>query len=361
MRKCSLHFFTIRPEEFYGKIPFIVTDLIAELNARQCCKVEGIFRLNGGDVQIRQLIDKFDHGKVTDWSQFRDIHTVSTTLKRYFSQMGNQDPIFPFTEYDRLIGLMKSDDSEEQINGMKKLVSELHPVRIKILYVLCNFLKELSVHFSVTQMTIDNLAICFAQNVIAAPPGTTSGLSDCKYTNAAFGILLSAFDRIFEGVTVTEADYCTQEDLIPFYAATVSEDVVVRHVKKLALRENSLVKFAPVCKKSKHPKYKRPSGPTENVLYNQPVAKPAPEPEPELEAEPKPETETPKAPIAVKPALSALSTEHRMSDFGGRFRPIDLSTLSMGRSPITQDDSSDSDSDNDDQQRCVYVLGGFGF
>jgi hypothetical protein len=68
--------------------------------------------------------------------------------------------------------------------------------------------------------------------------------------------------------------------------------------------------------------------------------------------EPEPEPVVSK-PIAVKP--TTLLTDHRMSDFGGRFKPFDLSALTLLNSPMGP---SDGDNSDDDGQMQMYVLGG---
>ena len=71
------HFFSMPPEAFHGKIPYIVSDLICELRRRQWYKVEGIFRLNGSDKVIKEIVADIDKGPIADWSKYPSVHDLA--------------------------------------------------------------------------------------------------------------------------------------------------------------------------------------------------------------------------------------------------------------------------------------------
>ena len=95
--------FELPPEKFRGKIPFIVSDIVNELKKRKCEEVEGIFRHNGSDTGIKQLINEFNYGQIQDWSKYTEIHILSVTLKRYLRRIADFEPLIPFELYDCFI------------------------------------------------------------------------------------------------------------------------------------------------------------------------------------------------------------------------------------------------------------------
>ena len=269
-----MHCFTILPEEFFGKIPFIVSNIIEELRERHCNRVEGIFRQNGTDGQIKALTEKLDKGPVTDWSSFSDIHTITTTLKRYFSTMATQEPLLTFAMYDNIVNVMRLETYDKQLSALRKLVNSLPVVRKKTLSYLCQFLNELAGDARETKMSAENLAICFAQSVISAPVGKQIGLNDCKHTNGAFGLMISDFDYIFKDARTSEKDLCTPEDLEIIMQPTAPDATIQQLVKRMKVRkvfDNMTIQMGnngAVSTISQPPKWRRSEEWRKTLLFN---------------------------------------------------------------------------------------------
>ena len=275
--KPAMRCFTILPEEFFGKIPFIVSNLIEQLRERHCNRVEGIFRLNGNDAQIKALTEKLDKGPVTDWAAFGDIHTITTTLKRYFSTMATQEPLLTFAKYDHIVNVMRLETYEKQLSALRKLVNSLPVVRRKTLSYLCQFLHELSLDARETKMSAENLAICFAQSVIAAPVGKQIGLNDCKHTNGAFGLMIADYDYIFRDAHTTEKDLCTPQDLEIIMQPMAPDATIQQLVKRLKVQivfEDMKIQMGnngAVSKIAQPPKWRRSEDWRKSLLFNQGV------------------------------------------------------------------------------------------
>lgn len=258
----SKKFFEIPPEKFNGKIPFIVTDLIEEMKRRKVENIQGIFRLNGSDVRCRELIENLNNGRVTNFSKYSDINTLSTVLKRYFRKMSESGPLIPFSLYKKLISVM--DDSsmsqEQQVNLIKPLLrSEMSECRLKILKYLCQFLTFISEHESENQMNIKNLAICIAPNIIVSQTQTDGAMKESGLVNNAFALILGKYESFLDGISINEDDIMTDEDFAVMTSSKFPVSTLQHLILRYKEREDSLIPYIPFCHFSENPKYIRPS------------------------------------------------------------------------------------------------------
>ena len=61
------HFFTKSLAEYEGKVPFIVTDLIKEMEVLGSAKYEGIFRLSAQKSTVENLCLMLDKNRIKNW------------------------------------------------------------------------------------------------------------------------------------------------------------------------------------------------------------------------------------------------------------------------------------------------------
>ena len=257
-----MKYFEVPPEKFNGKIPYIVSDLIEEMKRRKVEKIQGIFRLNGSDVRCKELIDSLNNGRVTDFSQYSDINTLSTVLKRYFRKMSEANPLFPFSLYNKIISAMNDSSmtEEQHINLLRPLLrSEMSECRLKILKYLCQFLTFLAENESENQMNINNLSICIAPNVIVPQHQSDDAMKESGLVNNAFALIVRNYETFLDGITINEEDIMTDED----FALMTSPKFVVSTLQHLILRckerEDTLIPYIPYCQISNNPRYKRPT------------------------------------------------------------------------------------------------------
>ncbi|OHS99469.1 RhoGAP domain containing protein [Tritrichomonas foetus] len=258
----EIKFFEIPPERFSGKIPFIVTDLIQEMRRRNCEKVVGLFRLNGSDVRCKQLIEELNKGRVTDFSHITDIHTIATVLKRYFRRMSEHDPLIPFTIAECFIALMEIDSNDaepQQLKVMKSLIHEnLNQCRKKILYYLCEFLTFIAENESSNQMSVKNLSICIAPNIIVSDHNSGNAMQESGFVNSAFSLLLTHYKEMID-IELTNEDFCDEEDIAQICSPKINMVNVKHLIVRCKLRENSLIPYVPTCRVSKNEMFKRPT------------------------------------------------------------------------------------------------------
>lgn len=259
------HFFDMPPEAFHGKIPFIVTDLIAELKRRNCEKVEGIFRLNGSDTRINQLIAEMDKGRIQDWDKYNkpeDIHVISTALKRYFGRMAEKEPLATHEYYACFIGAMESINADPKSKPVLNTLTGLLPkIRRLTMGYLCKFLYDISTNSAENKMTPSNLAICFAPNILTStdvPPDLA--LQQQQEANKVFAILIEDYQMVFEGIDFNdESLICNEEDFNLFNAPPINVVHIQNQIFRCNFRHGHIIPFVPLCRLIDSQKFKRPT------------------------------------------------------------------------------------------------------
>lgn len=251
-------FFEASPESFHGKIPFIVTDLITELRNRHSENVEGIFRLNGSDTKTRELCDALNNGRINDWSRYTDIHTVSTSLKRYFRSMAEVEPLMTSQLYDLFIAVVQLESPDRVIQLLRKLVQEIGRVRKYTLAYLMRYLHEITENSKVNLMTAKNLGVCFGPNLLAANDiPQAEAMQHGLAVNKVVETMIEHYDEIFEGLEVGEDLLCNDEDFIEFNKPPVNLANVQYQMFRCQFRNGKIIPFVPLCRLLK--KYERPT------------------------------------------------------------------------------------------------------
>lgn len=210
-------FFGRTPEQFPGKISFIVTDLIKRLDEMKAETVEGIFRISGNAQDQQTLAYLFDEGRVTDWTPFKDVNVVSCVLKKYFRDNSETNPLFPFEEYDHVIdaGQCKSDD--EAVARFKAIIEKFSNERRMTIAYIFKYINKIAAHEAKNKMNSNNLAIVFAPNIIIQKNPTMEQMRDegiYGFARTSFIRIMELYDRIFEGVTFDDSLFMSNEDIV---------------------------------------------------------------------------------------------------------------------------------------------------
>jgi hypothetical protein len=209
--------FCLHPDVYGNKIPFIVTDLIASLDRLHAGEVVGIFRLNGSDVQTRELIALLDKGRVTEWDRF-DVHSCSTALKRYFRRTGELHPLIPFELYACIIAIARLPTEDDAIPKLASLLPSYMPkARYKTMAYFCHYLHKISEQAEASQMNARNLSICIGPNLFVSPESESpNALSESLWANKALELMIRRYDEVFPGPSASgfgDEDICTDEDI----------------------------------------------------------------------------------------------------------------------------------------------------
>lgn len=156
------------------KVPYIVDACIGFLRVYGT-EIEGLFRLPGRMILVRELKEKFDVGEqvVLDINEM-DVHSVASLLKQYLREL--PECLIPYQKYQEYMNIaMKFQDTSnsenkmEQVEILKTAMSGLPQDNYNVLKCLCKFLKEIAAKTHINKMSASNLATVFGPNIIRHP------------------------------------------------------------------------------------------------------------------------------------------------------------------------------------------------
>ncbi|KAK3393229.1 hypothetical protein B0H63DRAFT_13997 [Podospora didyma] len=159
------------PVDVRVPLPAVVYRCIQFLDAKNAFLEEGIFRLSGSNLVIKQLRERFnvegDINLITD-EQYHDIHAVASLLKGYLREL----PTTILTSDLRLefIAITEMTSQRDKIATLSELVQRLPQANATLLKYLISFLIKIISHADVNKMTVRNVGIVFSPTLnIPAP------------------------------------------------------------------------------------------------------------------------------------------------------------------------------------------------
>ncbi|POR36387.1 GTPase-activating protein BEM3 [Tolypocladium paradoxum] len=159
------------PVDVNVPLPSVVYRCIQYLDSKDAILEEGIFRLSGSNVVIRQLRERFntegDINLVTD-EQYYDIHAVASLLKLYLREL-------PTTILTRdlhldFLSTTEMQDRKEKVAALSDLAQRLPQANATLLKYLISFLIKIINNADVNKMNVRNVGIVFSPTLnIPAP------------------------------------------------------------------------------------------------------------------------------------------------------------------------------------------------
>lgn len=160
------------PVDVRVPLPAVIYRCIQYLDAKDAINEEGIFRLSGSNVVIKQLKERFNNEGDIDLvndGQYHDIHAVASLLKAYLREL-------PTTILTRDLHpefqsvTEKLPDQAQRIAALSVLVERLPQPNGTLLRYLIAFLIKIINHADSNKMTVRNVAIVFSPTLnIPAP------------------------------------------------------------------------------------------------------------------------------------------------------------------------------------------------
>jgi RalA-binding protein 1 len=173
------------PADVSIELPAVVYRCIEYLDAKNAAYEEGIFRLSGSNVVIRQLRERFntegDLNLVTD-DQYYDIHAVASLLKLYLRELPTT--ILTRELHLEFLAVTELHDMKEKVSALNRLVHRLPRVNNMLLRYLSGFLINIINHADTNKMTVRNVGIVFSPTLNIPAP--------------VFALFLQQYDSIFE-------------------------------------------------------------------------------------------------------------------------------------------------------------------
>mmetsp|Transcript_15296 Transcript_15296/g.22889 ORF Transcript_15296/g.22889 Transcript_15296/m.22889 type:complete len:440 (-) Transcript_15296:51-1370(-) len=175
----------------------VTTMLIRSLRKRAMDE-EGLFRLAGNKAGVRKLQLMVDCGHKLDFDQY-PVHDVSSLLKIFYREL--PEPIIPFESYEGVVAAARDtdqDDTDQLVCKLKELVSTLPKVNCDFLAELFSFMNDVAANSAVNKMSLRNLVIVMAPNLLRARETTVEkAMSDYNHVNVAIMTLVSRNEEVF--------------------------------------------------------------------------------------------------------------------------------------------------------------------
>lgn len=180
------------PVDVNVPLPAVVYRCIQYLEAKNAISEEGIFRLSGSNLVIKQLRERFnnegDINLVTD-GQYHDIHAVASLLKMYLRELPST--ILTNDLRTQFIAAIEIPDQKEKLATLSELVERLPQANATLLKYLISFLIRIIDHSDVNKMTVRNVGIVFSPTLNIPAPVFAAFLQNYE---AIFGIDPSEYE-----------------------------------------------------------------------------------------------------------------------------------------------------------------------
>ncbi|KAL2019814.1 hypothetical protein VTK56DRAFT_9165 [Thermocarpiscus australiensis] len=192
------------PVDVKVPLPAVVYRCIQYLDAKNAIFEEGIFRLSGSNLVIKQLKERFnnegDINLLTD-GQYHDIHAVASLLKMYLREL----PSTILTNELRMqfIAVTEMTNQKEKMAALAELVERLPQANAALLKYLIAFLIRIIDHSDVNKMTVRNVGIVFSPTLNIPAPVFAMFLQNYE---AIFGIDPSEYELPVTEPDVLQAD-----------------------------------------------------------------------------------------------------------------------------------------------------------
>jgi RalA-binding protein 1 len=187
-------------------LPSVVYRCIEYLDAKGAANEEGLFRLSGSNVLIKQLKEKFntlgDFDFLAD-DTYYDVHAVASLLKLYLRELPSM--VLTRELHVEFLQYMECNDKARKIAGYNMLVHKLPLPNWTLVRALSQFLISIVSNSNINKMNVRNVGIVFAPTLNMPAP--------------IFATFLTDFDAIF----VADPEGNSSEPSIP--APLTPEDI----------------------------------------------------------------------------------------------------------------------------------------
>lgn len=160
-------------------VPNVLDMLISHLEAH-ALGTEGLFRVSGNALRVRELIAELDSGEEVDLFKYEHT-TIAETLKKYFNEL--PEPIVPpliDQQVKSLFGGIRRP-AEEIIPEMKFAVDSLSEINFAVLERLSKMLAGIVAHSDKNKMSLPNIVTCIAPTMRFTPAILTYSIVHHKH------------------------------------------------------------------------------------------------------------------------------------------------------------------------------------
>jgi len=159
------------PVDVAVPLPAVVYRCIQYLDSKNAVNEEGIFRLSGSNVVIKQLRERFNNESDLDLVNdptYYDIHAVASLLKLYLRELPTT--ILTRDLHIQFLSVTEMSNQREKVAALGELVLRLPQANATLLKYLIAFLIKIINNADINKMTVRNVGIVFSPTLnIPAP------------------------------------------------------------------------------------------------------------------------------------------------------------------------------------------------
>ncbi|CAK7205903.1 Rho GTPase activating protein [Sporothrix eucalyptigena] len=172
------------PVDVNVPLPAVVYRCIQYLEARNAVYEEGIFRLSGSNVLIKQLRERFNNESDVNLladTTYHDIHAVASLLKMYLRELPTT--ILTPKLHMQFLSVTEMANQEEKLSALAELSTYLPQANATLLKYLIAFLIRIINNADRNKMTVRNVGIVFSPTLNIPAP--------------VFALLLQNYEAVF--------------------------------------------------------------------------------------------------------------------------------------------------------------------
>ncbi|KAG0190263.1 hypothetical protein DFQ28_002270 [Apophysomyces sp. BC1034] len=157
-----------------GRLPLIVEKCVDEIEKRGLEEV-GIYRVAGTGSVVNQLKSEFNKNATLvnlSHPNWADINVIADALKQFLREL--PEPLLTYSLYDEFITASASEDHDERVYLIKKVVKKLPPPNYTLLKRLIEHFVIVTDFEATNHMYATNLAIVFGPTLLQPAPGPAS-------------------------------------------------------------------------------------------------------------------------------------------------------------------------------------------
>lgn len=159
------------PTDVQVPLPSVVYRCVEYLDSKDAVLEEGIFRLSGSNIVIKQLRERFNNEGDVNLArdeQFLDIHAVASLLKLYLRELPTT--ILTRDLHMDFLATIEIQDRREKLAALGQLAQKLPLANATLLKYLIAFLIKIINNSDLNKMTVRNVGIVFSPTLnIPAP------------------------------------------------------------------------------------------------------------------------------------------------------------------------------------------------
>lgn len=194
-------FFSEPIEFFLGHIPFIITDLIAQLIKTKGQNSKILFNSELANDELDKIITELKSKRITDWSDYNNPATLSSSLLIYISSLFHDEPLITEDVQEYLLSTQITN-STSYLLLLRKILLKLYIGRFQTLSYLIDFLNQ--THFLSNDQLFKIFSIPFF--------GKKSLNLNNSFLNQLFQLFLNSYSTIFQN-SITKESFLTDEQI----------------------------------------------------------------------------------------------------------------------------------------------------